>query len=278
MLGDKLRFRFRKAGPLRLLSHLDLMRCFERMLRRAAVPFKTTAGFHPTPRVVFAMSLPLGVVGANEVVELELTEPLDSDDVLARLNAQAPAGLTFASAAVVPMKASAVPRRAVYTLPIPEGRAATAAHAAAELLAQPKVWVDRYHPRPRVVNVRPYLRTITLGEPAPSGAGCSDAHPAADTAGSPVLTLDFWVTGTGTARAEDVIRLLGLGDVLDDGAALERAHLEVRDEVPADATDAPPDGPPETRPLDHAAAPAAAADEAAAEPAWGLSPSGPVVE
>ena len=36
MTGDKFRFRFRKSGTLRLVSHHDLMRCGERMLRRAA--------------------------------------------------------------------------------------------------------------------------------------------------------------------------------------------------------------------------------------------------
>src|SRR3954454_15146715 len=114
MTGDKLRFRFAKTGHLRLLSHHDLMRCLERMLRRADVPFKSTAGFHPRPRFVFALSLPLGVVGRDEVVEVELTRPCDSDDVLARLNAQAPAGLAFTRVAVVPMNATAIPRRVVY--------------------------------------------------------------------------------------------------------------------------------------------------------------------
>src|SRR5262249_58207632 len=73
MQGDKIRFRFAKTGDLRFVSHLDLMRCLERMLRRAAVPFKSTACFHPTPRLVLALSLPLGVAGRNEVLELELT-------------------------------------------------------------------------------------------------------------------------------------------------------------------------------------------------------------
>ena len=53
MAGDKIRFRFHKADELRLLSHHDLMRCTERMLRRAELPFKSTAGFHPMPRFVF---------------------------------------------------------------------------------------------------------------------------------------------------------------------------------------------------------------------------------
>src|SRR5919112_1889803 len=95
MTGDKFRFRFSKSGTLRLVSHHDLMRCGERMLRRAAVPFKSTNGFHPTPRLVFALSLPLGVVGRDEGGELELTEPRDADETLARLAAQAPDGLAF---------------------------------------------------------------------------------------------------------------------------------------------------------------------------------------
>ena len=106
MTADKFRFRFSKSGTLRLVSHHDLMRCAERMLRRAAVPFKSTAGFHPTPRLVFALSLPLGVVGCDEVVELELTEPRDGDELLATLNAQAPTGMVFTRVAPMTMTMS----------------------------------------------------------------------------------------------------------------------------------------------------------------------------
>jgi radical SAM-linked protein len=250
--GDKVRLRFAKTGPLRLLSHHDLMRCAERMLRRADVPFKLTNGFHPTPRVVFALSLPLGVEGLNEVVEIELTRPLAAADLLDRLNRQAPDGLTFTSAKVVDLKACAVPRRAVYRLPT--DRAADL--PVADLLAADKLWVDRIRPKPRRVNVRPYVRGIT-------------AHPDA-------VELDLWVTQNGAARADELVRLLGLGDVLDAGAVLVRTDLEVHDETPA-AADAPPDGPPETAPLEHA--PVGADDDEANRPAtWGLSPSGPVVE
>src|SRR6476620_623562 len=84
MPRDKARIRFRKSGDLRLVSHLDLMRSLERLLRRAALPFRMTEGFHPTPRLVLAQSLPLGVVGHHEVAELELTEETDPDEVLRR--------------------------------------------------------------------------------------------------------------------------------------------------------------------------------------------------
>jgi radical SAM-linked protein len=166
MLGDKLRFRFSKTGTLRLLSHHDLMRCLERMLRRAALPFKSTAGFHPTPRIVFALSLPLGVVGRAEVLEVELTRPCDSDEVLAKMNAQAPDGLAFARATVVPMKATAIPRRVMYTLPIPRDREEAAVAGCRELMAEEQVWVDRLRPNPKKLNIRPYLRSLTVSKTA----------------------------------------------------------------------------------------------------------------
>lgn len=265
MRGDKLRLRFAKTGTLRLLSHHDLMRSLERMLRRAALPFKSSAGFHPSPRIVFALSLPLGVVGRDEVVEIELTEPRDTDDVLTKLKAQAPAGLSFTRAVVVPMKATAIPRRVVYSLPLPAERITEAGGRCRELMAAEQVWVDRLRPQPKRLNIRPYFRQI----------GITDNR----------LSLDLWVTQTGTARADELLRLLGLADLLDAGAVLSRDVLELRDEVaathPADSpADSPPDGPAETLPLDPAAAAAAGRDEET-QPAgahWGASPSGPVVE
>ena len=49
----KYRVRFAKTGELRLVSHHDLMHCFERMLRRAELPFHSSEGFNPKPRMVF---------------------------------------------------------------------------------------------------------------------------------------------------------------------------------------------------------------------------------
>src|SRR5947209_12570650 len=104
---DKVRLRFRKGGPLRLLSHHDLLRAFERMLRRADLPFRRSQGFNPRPRLIFALSLPLGVVGREEVVELELRVGLSVDEVRERLAAQAPPGLEIRGARRIPLKAGA---------------------------------------------------------------------------------------------------------------------------------------------------------------------------
>ena len=107
MVRDKVRIRFRKGGELRLVSHHDLMRCFERMLRRSGLPFHSSEGFNPKPRLVFALSLGLGIVGCEEVVELELDEKLPLDEIQARLAAQGPAGLEILRVQRIDAKAGA---------------------------------------------------------------------------------------------------------------------------------------------------------------------------
>jgi radical SAM-linked protein len=271
MLGDKFRFRFAKTGTLRLLSHHDMMRCLERMLRRASLPFKSTQGFHPGPRVVFAQSLPLGVIGRDEVVEIEFTHECESDVVLAAMNAQAPIGLSFISASVVPMKATAIPRRVVYELALPVERVEETRTAAEALLAQEKIWVERLRPTPKRLNIRPYVRE----------AACGFAGAAGEAASGFSIRLDLWVTGTGSARADELTRLLDLDDLLEAGVVLERTRIELRDEV-ANTPDNPPDGPADSQTLDPAEIAALTRQDEepnhAAAASWGLSPSGPVVE
>lgn len=291
MVGDKLRFRFEKAGDLRLLSHHDLMRCAERMMRRAAIPFKMTAGFHPAPRLVFALSLSLGIVGRNEVVELELTEPRESEDVLSAFRNQAPKGWNFHSVKVVPMKASAVARRIVYQLALPDDRIESVRAMADSLMASKEVWVDRYHPKPRQVDIRQYLRGLrveesrALAERVPPTASSELQPPLSNDASGGTrgtstghLVADIWVTATGTARADELLKLLRIDDLLDAGRVLERTELELVDETPPDATDAPPTGPAITRRLELPSGALPDDDEPSPTATWGLSPSGPVVE
>lgn len=268
MLGDKFRFRFAKTGTLRLLSHHDLMRCLERMLRRADLPFKSTAGFHPGPRVVFALSLPLGVEGLDEVVEIEFTRPCDSREVLEKLRAEAPVGLTFTQVAAVPMKATAIPRRSLYRLALTPERLPDAKIRCAELLSLEKVWVDRLKPSKKKLNIRPYLRSLH-----------SETVVEADR--KHTLVLDLWVTQTGTARVDELLNLLDLADLPDTGSVIERVTVEIHDEVMnPDPADVPPAGPAEILPLDPAAIAALVRreEEQSAAVGWSVSPASAVVE
>lgn len=254
MVRHKVRIRFHKGGDLRWISHHDLMRCFERMLRRAALPFHFTQGFNPKPRLVFALALALGVVGREEVVELELDDELPPEEIHERLARQAPPGLTIQSVRRVSPHAGAQVRRVCYRLALPTARRAALAERIPALLSASHGWVDRTRPQPRRLDVRPYLRGL---------------HVLADS-----LEMDLWVTPTGTARPDEVLTLLGLADLLEDGAVLERTTLELYDECPEagsrDGERLPvrtPDSSPGTRTDFSAAGGAAPTNRGAARPA-----------
>ena len=93
--SNKVRLRFAKSGDLRLVSHHDLMRCLERMVRRAALPVAQTQGFNPRPRIVFTLALALGIEGRREIVDIELSEPMEATEVLTRLQISAPPGFDW---------------------------------------------------------------------------------------------------------------------------------------------------------------------------------------
>src|SRR4051812_8752398 len=166
---DKVRIRFRKSGDLRLLSHHDLMRTFERMLRRAALPFRRTQGFHPKPRLVFALSLPLGVVGCEEVVELELDRPLPPEEVSERLARQAPPGLEILSLRRIGLKTTAQVRRLCYRVPVPAGRVPGLGRRADEVMAAAECWVDRTRPPARRLDLRPFFADLRIVGPPGGG-------------------------------------------------------------------------------------------------------------
>jgi len=234
----KYRLRFEKGGDLRLVSHHDLMHCCERLFRRAEIPVALTQGFHPSPRMVFALSLSLGVLGSNEVLELELTREIPDDDVLNRLRATAPPGLMFHNIRRVPLRATAQVRRSFYRIPIvathtPGVEAAPLADAhnadlerrCEEVLARDHLWMQRTKPYRRSVDIRPFLESISRV------ADASDA-PA-------LLQFTLWMTPFGTAKPDEVLQLLTMDHLPDHGAILERYDLELLDEVGPDAPPPP---------------------------------------
>jgi radical SAM-linked protein len=102
---QRLRIRFSKRGVLRWISHRDLARVWERLLRRAELSLAFSQGFHPKPKISFPSALPLGVEALEEVVELELLGHVSLADVQRRITEQAPEGLEVVSLQFVESKA-----------------------------------------------------------------------------------------------------------------------------------------------------------------------------
>ena len=66
---------FEKVGNARYISHLDLMRVFQRAFKRAGLPLTHTQGFNPRPSVSIALPLSLGVESRCELLDFELEHP-----------------------------------------------------------------------------------------------------------------------------------------------------------------------------------------------------------
>ncbi|MCD8316410.1 MAG: TIGR03936 family radical SAM-associated protein [Eggerthellaceae bacterium] len=89
----RLRIIFTKQGRVCLLSHLELTPALERMVRRAALPFATTAGFSPHMKISCGAALPVGVGGSREFFDVYLIRYVNPDELLERLKEASREGL-----------------------------------------------------------------------------------------------------------------------------------------------------------------------------------------
>jgi len=94
----RLRITYRKEGSAILLGHLDLLRQFTLLVRRAGLRFSRSQGFNPRPLLYFPPPLPLGWIGLREVVDIVVQDPGSSDGLFERLASVDIPGLTLLSA------------------------------------------------------------------------------------------------------------------------------------------------------------------------------------
>ena len=121
-LPRRVRIVFRKGEAIKYISNLDLLRAWERALRRARLPLAYTQGYNPHPRITIAMPLAVGCIGEHEVVDVLFQaedEPDLADTVRDALEPTMPPGLSLVSVAEVPRREPALAtlfERAVYQI------------------------------------------------------------------------------------------------------------------------------------------------------------------
>jgi radical SAM family uncharacterized protein/radical SAM-linked protein len=104
---QRLRVWFGKQGDMRLVSHLDLIRLFDRVVRRAQIPIAFTGGFHPGPRISPANALALGATSSGEIVDFELTQTLEPQEFKQLLTNHLPDMIPIYTVQEVPLNALA---------------------------------------------------------------------------------------------------------------------------------------------------------------------------
>ena len=95
--------RYSKIGLLKYVGHLDMLRHWERILRRAELPLAFSQGFSPHPLISLAAPLPVGQESQAEYLELELREAVEPLALLVAVGESLPVGLRAMAAAAVPV-------------------------------------------------------------------------------------------------------------------------------------------------------------------------------
>jgi len=95
------RIRYSKKGAAKYISHLDLLRTFERAGRRARLPLAFTKGFNPHPKISFAAPLSVGIAGEQEFADIELLEFISVEDLRRNLSLALPEGLEVLEARIL---------------------------------------------------------------------------------------------------------------------------------------------------------------------------------
>jgi len=207
MVRLRVRVRFSKQGDLRLIGHRDLMRCLERLFRRAGLALSFSEGFHPKPRMTFPLALAVGIEGVDEVMELELAETTTAEELLRRLTPHAPPGLVFRAVEVLPEGCKKASVQSVsYEAPIPSPDQAGLGERIERLMAASSWPIERARGR-APIDLRPLLSELALDEG--------------------VLKMRLHVDSRGSVGPREVLAALGLTGIERQGSHLRRTAVEI---------------------------------------------------
>lgn len=207
MVRLRVRVRFSKQGDLRLIGHRDLMRCLERLFRRAGLALSFSEGFHPKPRMTFPLALAVGIEGVDEVMEFELAETIAAEELSRRLTPLAPPGLVFRAIDVLPEGSKkACVQSVTYEATIPTPDRVGLGERIERLLSSSSWPIERARGRP-AIDLRPLLTELTLSDD--------------------VLKMRLHVDSRGSVGPREVLTVLGLADIERQGSHLSRTAVEI---------------------------------------------------
>ncbi len=163
----KLRLLFVKEAQASYISHLDLMRTFQRVFPRGGLELRHSQGFHPHPLISIVLPLPVGQSSECELLDFEVEQDLDGAGVAEMLNEGLPAGLRVRECyrAERPARDLAFLRARVefdYDRGVPKGTP----DALLELFSREEVLVEKRtkHKELAEINVAPLIRSVEWTE------------------------------------------------------------------------------------------------------------------
>ncbi|MBM3167410.1 MAG: DUF2344 domain-containing protein [Chloroflexi bacterium] len=193
---QRLRLKFGRGQELKFLSHLDIMRLWERALRRAGLPLAYSEGFTPHPRIAIAAPLSLGVTSEAELMDIHLARWVSPQNVTTALRQQLPEGIELLESWPVGLNVPSLQsqvRFVEYRVEMEREEAVTDVESAIQLLlsATELRWQHLRDTGPRYYDLRALVDDVWLMQ---------SQH---------LLGMRLRCDASGTGRPEQVTRALG---------------------------------------------------------------------
>ena len=214
---QRIRLQYEKGEAVRYVSHLDMLRLWERALRRAGLPVAHSRGYNPRPRTGMASPLATGVTGCGELLDVFLAQRVGVVETVKKLNATLPGGVSVHRGWDVALKGPALMAMnavAEYRAVVQWGGDAEALEAALrDWMAQDSAVRERRRKgRMRAYDLRPLVESLwVVGR-----------------------TEDGWIVGmrltakpSATGRPDEVLKSLGLWEV---ARGIERTTLVMEEQ------------------------------------------------
>lgn len=113
-----IRFKYQRGQELKYLAHLDMMKVFERALKRARIEVAYSSGFNKRPMMVFGLPISLGMISNAEYADITLLGNKSPGEFVDSLNRALPEGVVVEDACILKAKENimSVVKAAAYTV------------------------------------------------------------------------------------------------------------------------------------------------------------------
>lgn len=200
MKVQRLRVTFTRGDEMKYITHLDVMRFWERALRRAGVPVAYSEGFSPHAQISLAAPLAVGTTSDAELMDVFLEARMTPRQLIEQANAHLPSAVTIRSVEEVGLSLPALQaevRFAEYDVDLEAGAAPDVEAAVAGFLAAESVpWQHMREDEVRRYDIRALVDDIRVTRPDPDTVR---------------LRMRLRNDNAGSGRPEQVAAALGLG-------------------------------------------------------------------
>lgn len=163
-----LRLLYTKNGFIRFNAHLDMVRIFERSLRRAGVELAFSQGFNPHPKMSFASPLSVGVASDYEIIDIEVVSEPNIEDFIKKSSDYFPEGLVITAGKILEKSRAPMSMisRAQYISTFKTDKSVTVSNEIIESFLKNDN-IDYYRiskkgksKEPKLINIRPYIFSL----------------------------------------------------------------------------------------------------------------------